>query len=299
MPRAFDITPSAPKVKMNSGETAEVAFTVSNKLPRSIRTRAYARPDGDTDGGWLYIPPEKAEPELGTDETKLITVQVKLPAKLKDGTYPFHIVVSSLAEPDEIYAESAPVPIVVRHVEIKPFPWWIVVLGVGVVVVAGGAFGLAKVLGKHKNVAVGTNCTADANCGADQKCVEFRPGAKSCLLKPEQKCTTDLQCASAYCRRDDHLCARDDGQCTAQTAAKDCRPGTFECVGNHCLLSTGQKCQDHPDCATDFCQGGVCTACTAVCTGWLRCHRNQCEIISFPFPTKPLEPMRRFQGTHW
>src|SRR3954462_13876738 len=117
MPRAFDITPSAPKVKLNSGQKGEVSFTVSNKLPRSIRARALARPEGETDGAWLAIPPESTEAELGVNETRLITVKVNLPAALKDGTYTFHIVVSSLADPDEIYAESASVPIEVKHIE--------------------------------------------------------------------------------------------------------------------------------------------------------------------------------------
>jgi len=284
MPRAFDITPSAPKVKMNSGETAEVAFTVSNKLPRTIRTRAHVRPDGETDGGWLVIPPDKAEPELAVDETKLITVKVQLPAKLKDGTYPFHIVVSSLAEPDEIYAESAPVPIIVKHVERK-FPWWIAILAAGVVVVAGGAFGLAKVMGKHKSVPVGTNCAADATCGTDQKCIEFRPGSKACLLKPEQACAGDALCSSGYCRAD-HKCARDDGACTAATVAQDCHPGMLVCAAsNKCLLANGQKCTQPTECAAGYCFGGACA---------------NCPLCGLPhFGTEPLKSFQRFQGAHW
>ena len=285
MPRAIDITPSAPKVKMNSGETAEVAFTVSNKLPRSIRTRAHVRPDGETDGGWLHIPPEKAEPELAADETRLITVKVELPAKLKDGTYPFHIVVSSLAEPDEIYAESAPVPIVVKHVERK-FPWWIVLLAAGVVVIAGGAFGLVKVLGHRKNVPVGTNCAADSTCSADQKCVEFRPGTKACLLKPEQSCAGDALCSSGFCRPD-HTCARDDGACTAATAAQDCRPPALVCTAtNKCLLTAGQRCTQPTECATGFCIGNVC--------------RVFCPFCGLPqVGTQPLKSYQRFSGSHW
>jgi hypothetical protein len=278
MPRAFDITPSAPKVKMNSGETAEIAFTVSNKLPRTIRTRAHVRPDGETDGSWLHIPPDGAEPELNVDETKLITVKVELPAKLKDGTYPFHIVVSSLAEPDEVYAESATVPIIVKHVE-QRFPWWIVILAAGVLVIGGGAFGLAKVMGGKKKVAVGTNCTANANCGDNQRCVEFRPGAKACLLEPEQACAGDALCSSGYCRAKDHKCSRDDGACTAATAALDCRPGVFVCANNKCLLTVGQRCTQPAECAVGFCIGGVCQPC----------------VFCGQLPTLAKEPLKSYQ----
>jgi hypothetical protein len=286
MPRAFDSTPSAPRVKMNSGEAAEVAFTVSNKLPRSIRTRAVVRADGETDGSWLHIPPDRAETELAADETKLITVKVQLPAKLKEGTYSFHIVVSSLAEPDEIYAESAPVPILVKQVvERHQFPWWII-LAAGVVVIAGGAFGLAKALGHKKNVPVGSNCAADTDCSATQKCVEFRPGSKACLLKPEQPCTGDALCNAGFCRPKDHKCARDDGNCTAETAAQDCRPGAMVCTNNKCLLANGQQCTQPAQCSTGYCFTGICTNCP------------NCTIPPV-WSTQPLPSYQRFQGVHW
>jgi hypothetical protein len=295
MPRAFDITPSAPRVKVHSGESGEISVTVSNKLERPIRARAVARPDGETQASWLSIP-EGAEGELGVDETKLITVKVKLPPSVKDGSYPFHVVISSLAEPDELYAETGLMHIEVKHTERK-FPWWIVLLAGGLVVIGGGAFGLVKWLGsREKVIPPGQNCTADSGCPGNQRCVEVRAGAKACLLKPGEACTGDLQCSSAYCRPDDQQCARDDGKCTAQTAAQDCRPGTFQCVNSRCLLVNGQRCLEHAECATDFCQGGQCTACTTRCTFLQFCHRNVCEPFRFQIEGKVVRDHRIFEG---
>ncbi|HZN91791.1 MAG TPA: hypothetical protein VFB81_03780 [Myxococcales bacterium] len=294
MPRAFDITPSAPKVRVHSGQSGEIAFTVSNKLGRRIRARATPRPDGETQASWLSIP-EGAEPELAEDETKLITVQVKLPSSVKDGSYPFHVVVSSLAEPDELYAESDLMQILVTHTERK-FPWWIVLLVGGALVIGGGAFGLVKLLGRDKVVPPGKNCVADSDCSGNQRCVEVRIGAKSCLLKPGEKCTGDIQCASAFCRRDENVCSRDDGKCTPETAAQDCRPVAFNCVSGRCLLGAGQRCLDHAECAGDFCQGGVCAPCLVKCGPFLRCHRNQCVPFGLQLQPKVLLEHRRFEG---
>lgn len=295
MPRAFDITPSAPKVKVNSGESGEISVTVSNKLERPIRARAVARPDGETQASWLSIP-EGAEGELGVDETKLLTVQVKLPANVKDGIYPFHVVISSLKEPDELYAETDLMQIVVKHTERK-FPWWIVFLVAGVVVLGGGAFALVKLLGGREKVEPpGKDCTAATTCPTNQRCVEVRVGSSSCLLKPGEACTGDLQCSSGFCRRDEHVCARDDGKCTAETAAQDCRPGTFQCLNGRCLLANGQRCLEHAECGTDFCQGGQCTPCTTRCTFLQFCHRNVCEPFKFQFEGKVVRDHRRFEG---
>lgn len=293
MPRAFDITPSTTRIRASSGETGEIAFTVSNKLEGLVHARAVAAPDGETDGTWLSIPAGQ-EYDLGKDETKLITVKYEIPANAKAGTYPFHIVVSSLSNPDELYAVSSTVPIEVKHVERK-FPWWIVILAGGLLVVGGGAFGLMKVMG-NKPAPPGNDCISDANCPGTQRCVEIRPGARSCLLKPEQACTGDIQCASAFCR-DDGTCARDDGKCTPQTAQQDCRPGAFTCAGGKCLLVDGQPCLDHAECATDFCSGTrTCTPCSVQCPFPLRCHRNQCVPRTFTINPKVLQEFRRFQG---
>jgi hypothetical protein len=144
MPRAFDITPSTTKVKVSSGKSAEVAFTVSNKTDRPLRARAVATPDGETKASWLSVP-DGDERDFGRDETKLITVRVAVPPNTKAGTYPLHIVVSSLSEPDELYAVGQTVPVEVKHVERK-FPWWIVILTGGVLVIGGGALGLIRAL---------------------------------------------------------------------------------------------------------------------------------------------------------
>jgi len=164
MPRAFDITPSTTtKVQVNSGKSREVAFTVSNKTDRPLRARAVPTPDGETEASWLSIPAGN-ESEFGRDETKLITVKVDVPPNAKGGTYPFHIVVSSLSEPDELYAVGMTVPVEVRHVERK-FPWWIVLLVAGVLVIGGGALGLAKVL-RHGPDKPQPGCTGEVECRA-------------------------------------------------------------------------------------------------------------------------------------
>ena len=67
-------------------------------------------------------------------------------------------------------------------------------------------------------------------------------------------------------------------------------------MSGRCLLANGQRCLEHAECATDFCQGGKCTPCTTRCTFLQFCHRNVCEPFGFKIPTKPMLEYRRFEG---
>lgn len=292
MPRAFDITPSTPKLRLKSGESGEIAFTVSNKTDGPVRAKAVARPESETEAISVSIPGGD-ERDFAKDETQLITVKVQAPASAKEGSYPIHMVVSALSNPDELYALSGTIPIEVTHVEQK-FPWWIVMLAGGVLLIGGLIFGLVKVLGDEGGP-LGSNCTADESCASDLRCVEVKPGVKSCLLKPGEECAGDLQCASAFCRPDNKECSRDDGKCTPETAAQDCRPGTFQCTNNRCLLVNGQRCQSDGECASNFCAGS-CIPCSVPCTPPFTCFRNQCVLSGFPRQSGTVQEFRRFQG---
>lgn len=137
----------------------------------------------------------------------------------------------------------------------------------------------------------GANCAADTDCPRSQKCVDVRPGVKSCLLRQEQPCTGDLQCVSAWCT-DKKVCSRDDGRCAPETATQDCRPNVLECKNNLCVLLAGQVCSKDEQCTTGFCDGTCKPSppCIPACPEFYTCVRGTCRpfMIMHPLNTQIL-----------
>src|SRR5512140_333186 len=111
--------------------------------------------------------------------------------------------------------------------------------------------------GKCEQQPPGANCGSDTDCPADQTCTDVRPGVKACLLKPGQPCTQSALC-SMWCIQTKHVCAPENGACTAVT---DCASGADVCAGGICKVAQGKPCSGGADCVTNFCQGGTCQPC--------------------------------------
>ncbi len=248
MPRAFDIVPLVPSVKPNAQGKAELSFSVSNKLNRAVRAKATPEAEGSTRKEWLSVV-GAAERDFAADGTQQITIQVQAPPGTPPGTYGLHLLVATLNNPDEEYANGPAVNVEVPATEppAKPFPWWIVALAVGVLVIGGGAMLLFS---KLKGANIGDPCDGPSACGEKLVCVE-----KTCLAKAGGKCDADKDCETQVCKNE---------VCAPVVAGSPCLAGSrcpslMSCVGGKCLGERGYAtCATPADCATGFCKGTTC-----------------------------------------
>ena len=143
----FDISALSDMVALDDQGVGETTFTVSNHPDRARRGRAEVRvdPGGPAQASWFTI--EDREREFNVDGVKQVqqfTVKVKVPVdKPLKGS--FRLVVASVRlpdVPDEHFTVGPPVGFEVKSVEPvvdgRPFPWWIVAVGVLVLLLVGG-----------------------------------------------------------------------------------------------------------------------------------------------------------------
>lgn len=280
MARAFDITSTTSRVELNGSSQGTVSFTISNKLGAAVTVRASVSPTGTSKAEWMSFP-EGAERALTADGTAVIPVKVSVPAGTPPGAYGFGLLVASLTNPDENYDQGPAVAFTVAEAKApvkKPFPWWIVAVAAGVVLLTGGVvFALV-----HKAPAApglgeacatkGAECGANLECGAGKVCVG-QSGFSTCT-KPEQ-CATG-RCEAGTCKEQSLL----GDSCNS---ADDCH-APLTCVPQGlCLIPLGKPCASPQQCVTGACQGTpqVCTQpvvpCTVLCPARSRCVNNQCR----------------------
>lgn len=278
MPRAFDITANTTSAKLDASGRAELGFTVSNTLGKSVRARAVCQPDGKTQAQWLTIAGD-VERDYTHDGTQTYAVKVAVPPGTPEGTYAFHLLVSSVLNPDEDYAHGPPVSFTVAPAAATPrrkIPWWLIALAGGVLVIGIGSFALAKLVGGK---APGATCTKDADCPSDQKCAALSVGTLTCRLKPGEKCKNQTDCSSLFCPEDKGKCSRDDGLCESPA---DCR-SPFQCTNGRCALADGQSCFADQDCISGDCNRTCQPAvaqCIPPCPWGSFCASGRCIRVS-------------------
>lgn len=271
--RAFAITASAtePQRVDASGE-ASFVFTVSNALGRPVRARATVTPEGDTRREHVGVTGE-VERDFAADGTQSWSVRVRVPPETPPGTYAFHLLVASVSNPDDEYADGPRVQFVVAAKEApRPFPWWIVALVAGVVVLVGGG-GLAWWLATR---APGW----DQPCGDGDLCADglacvSEDGARICLTSDGGACGSADDCAGGVCR--DGVCASPalGGPCGREDAC----PADTSCRAGTCKGPPGfSPCTDGAQCETDVCDttSGRCVyAVGRDCTSTKDCPSGQ------------------------
>src|SRR5262249_18892490 len=96
MSQAFNIAVSPTRLLLH-GEKAEVTFSVTNKLGRTVKLTPSIVAEGATQADWLTItnPPV----ELASEQTTTVTVRVDLPHRTEAGTYLFRLVAASHTDP--------------------------------------------------------------------------------------------------------------------------------------------------------------------------------------------------------
>ncbi len=241
MSRAFDVTSSTPSVTLNAEGKGELAFTVSNALGKPVRARFLPVTKGSTGAGWLKVS-GASERELTPDGTHQVLVEIAAPAGTPAGRYEFALLVSSVNNPDDEFAES---PVVsfdagASQKPPPPFPWWLVAVIVGALVLAGGGYGLYRWLSSR-------GCTA-ASC--PQGCCQ------------DNVCRADL--SLAQCGKAGAHCAPCDAALADSCTAGACQCGAGPACGN------GQRCQ-----------GGACVCDPMLCANGC-CDGSACKVEAFP-----------------
>ena len=322
MPSVFDVTVSSPQVALNASGQAEVSFTISNKLGTGVGVRATVEPTGTTPPGWLAFP-EGAERSLTPDGTAVLPVRIAAPAGTAPGTYGFSLVVASQSNPDEHYVRSPSVAfsVAVAAPVKKRFPWWIVALAAGVLLLVGGvvavlasrggaapgagqpcatkapvcADGLHCAAGTCQTaVALGGACAAEGDCAKPLTCFEAtcRGGAGF------KECAQPGQCVTGRCEA--KQCQEQETLGDACDSADDCR-APLACSQGFCLIPVGQRCTHPSQCVTGTCTAQTCSPSSVPCPRCPRfsvCRNGQCEDRVFihkdPGLMQELAQPRRF-----
>lgn len=255
MPRAFDITAATESVNLNASGQGELAFTVSNALHVPVRARARVMMEGPASGEWASISggPER---DFAPDGTQQFTVKLQAPPGIPPGRYTFHLLVSSVANPDEQYAAGPTVAFIVPEpapVVKKAFPWWLVALAAGVLIIGGA---VVAILVNRVGPGLGEPCEG-AECGKNLACSSAEGGV--CLGDIGFKgCEENTQCLSGRCAQ---------GQCVEAELGRNCGPGD-SCPPRQkcstlrgtraCLLQPGEPCSGDGQCSSLFCKDGTC-----------------------------------------
>jgi len=100
----FDITSPTNSVLLrrtrDGNASGEASFAVANQTRHSVRAQALPSADAPTDPAWLEVD-GAVERDFATGATESFIVAIIVPPEAAPGTYPFHLVVKSVALPDE------------------------------------------------------------------------------------------------------------------------------------------------------------------------------------------------------
>lgn len=183
MSSPFAITAATNTVLLDDNRQGLTSFTVSNTTSHALRGRAHIVAQPATAGSWLTLVGQTEREFVGSGSQQYV-VQISVPPTATAGDYTFRLDVVDLANPDDNFSEGPTVKFVVpAPVPTKrPFPWWIVAVIVGVLILIGaGTYGIVQIT--HKNpVITPTVTTPTATATVVQwKSITSMPTARSGL----------------------------------------------------------------------------------------------------------------------
>lgn len=251
---AFDIVPTTTSAKLDASGKGQLEFTVTNALKRDVRVRVRVIPEGQSRAEWLKL--DATEKDLKADGTAKFAVAVAAPREAAAGDYAFHIVVASVAKPDDEFANGPSVSFSVSQPPPdgkKPFPWWIPVVAGAVLLVGGGVtWFLLRDGGKP-----GDPCDDKGRCPGEMACVS-QGGAKVCLVEVGKECKAAKDCRTGVC---------ENGKCAPVPVGTPCGPGKAACAPNqkcvpvgagaYCLVAPKQPCSRDLECSSQWCDTRV------------------------------------------
>jgi hypothetical protein len=141
MANPFAITAASNSVSLRNDRTGQAAFTVFNASGRPIRGRARIVAEDSTAEPWLSLVGD-AERAFGIAGTQQFVVQIEATATAPAGDMRFRLDMVDVENPDENYSRGPTVTFQVPEpvAAAKPFPWWIVAVVAGVIILIGVAF---------------------------------------------------------------------------------------------------------------------------------------------------------------
>jgi len=154
MSSPFAITAATNTVFLESNRQGQTSFTVSNTTVRAVRGRAHLVVEQATAASWLTLLGE-AERNFASTGSHQFVVQITLPPGAPAGDYTFRLDMVDLANPDDDFSEGPAVKFIVAPSAPvkKPFPWWIVAVVVGLLIlVGGGTYGIIQLSQKKPAV---------------------------------------------------------------------------------------------------------------------------------------------------
>ena len=146
MANEFSITTATNKFTLDAAQRGEVTVTVSNATERRLQGRAQLEAGGGAKVDWFRLEGE-ATRTLNVAESAQYTIKVAAPPGTPAGDYTVRLNMIGVANPDEEFSEGPTVAFSLKQatpaVAVKKgFPWWIIIVIVGVLVVGGVIFGV-------------------------------------------------------------------------------------------------------------------------------------------------------------
>jgi hypothetical protein len=260
MPNPFSITAAADSVRLDSQGRGSMSFTVSNTSGRSRRGRARLVPADPGQASWLSLEGE-AERDFTADGTHQFTVRIAVPPGTPVGRHTFGLDLVSVENPDEEWSQGPKVAFEVpAPPPRKPFPWWILVVVAGVLLVGGLVAWLVTRNHEPEKAGLLGACVQDGECAAGLSCFVETPGQPGFCVgtagfqpcSSTRQCATGLTCQQQVCRGGVQAACTDRNQCLEGMA----------CADGACRGEKGfAGCTQNPDCTAGlFCVNGSCVA---------------------------------------
>ena len=130
---SFTITAAGDRVKLDDAGEARAPFMVTNTSPQALQGQLLARPREPAKPEWFSVVGESMR-EFAPNAAEQVVVQLKVPRGSPPGSYSFRLDAVSEDDPDEDFTEGPSVAFEVPEPpKKKPFPWWIVAVAAGIV----------------------------------------------------------------------------------------------------------------------------------------------------------------------
>ena len=138
MTNSFTITTATGKINLNEERRGKAVFTVTNTTETPVGGRANIVVDNPVAEDWVSVEGD-IEREFAPNATEQVVVNIDATTGAPIGTYGVSLQMIGVENPDEDFTQGPSVTFdVVDEPEPEPkkFPWWIVALVVGVLVLA-------------------------------------------------------------------------------------------------------------------------------------------------------------------
>lgn len=136
---SLSIETSDQSLTLSDKGSARLTFTVTNNSNQRLPIRAQLSAKGEAEQSWFTVEGQ-AERQFAAGAEEDYTVKVQTPEGTVAGDYQFSFNVVGVNNPDEEFAPGPTVTVTLPEPEKKPFPWWIVILVAGVLLIGGAAF---------------------------------------------------------------------------------------------------------------------------------------------------------------